>query len=43
MFNFKQLFAYETIKVFEILDRICDQTGRNGDPCPGGLPQNGHQ
>ena len=30
-------FAYETINVFEISDRICDKTGRNMDPylgCP---------
>lgn len=27
MSNFKQLFAYETIKVFGVTDRICDRTG----------------
>ena len=43
MFNFKQLFAYETIKIFGIADRICDQTGGNGNTCPGGLSQDGHQ
>lgn len=29
MFNFKQLFAYETIKVFGVADRICDPTDRD--------------
>lgn len=41
MFNFKQLFAYETIKVFGVADRICDQTGRDGHPYPRGLPEDG--
>lgn len=43
MFNFKQLFAYETIKIFRIADCVRDQTGGNGHPCPGGLLQDGNQ
>ncbi len=30
MFNFKQVFAYETIEVPGITDCICDQTGGDG-------------
>src|SRR5690606_11737216 len=41
MCNFKQLFAYETIKVFGGADRICDQTGRDGNPYPRGVPSDG--
>ena len=43
MFNFKQVFAYETIKVFRIADRICNQTEGDGDPYPRGMSQDGHQ
>lgn len=32
MFNFKQVFAFETIKIFGISDRICYQIGRDGNP-----------
>lgn len=41
MFNFKQVFAYETIEVHRIADRICDQTSGDGDPYPRGVPQDG--
>ena len=42
MFNFKELFAYETIKVFGVANYICDQTGGNGDAYPRSMPQDGH-
>jgi len=41
MFNFKQVFAYETIEVHGIADRICDQTGGDWHPYPRGVPQDG--
>ena len=41
MLNFRQLFAYETIKIFGIADRICDQTSGDRYTCPGGLSQDG--
>ncbi|WP_244299582.1 hypothetical protein [Aquimarina algiphila] len=43
MFDFEQVFAYGTIKIFGIADCICNQTGGNGNPYPGGVPQDGYQ
>ncbi len=38
MFNFKLLFADETIKIHRVADRICDQAGRDGHKGVGGMP-----